>query len=106
SADGSPQCSKSNTINVTGPSGGFSPQYLGDSSPFVPSNVTPNKNVLFTALDPPSLVDAYLWDFGDGTAHATGSTATHPFAPGSWTVTLTVPAGLANRGATPGPPGP
>ena len=100
SADGSSQCSKSNSINVTGPSGGFFPQYLGDSSPFVPSNVTPNKNVLFTALDPPSQVDAYLWDFGDGTAPATGSTATHPFAPGSWTVTLTVTAGSANVSTT------
>jgi PKD repeat protein len=100
SADGVSQCPKSHTITVTGPSGEFSPQYLGDSSPFAPSNVTPNKNVLFTALEPPSLIDTYLWDFGDGTPHGSDPTATHAFNPGSWTVTLTVTKGSASASTT------
>ena len=76
-------------LYVTGLTAQFSAAYE-DHSIFIYSNVTAYKNVVFTASDAPSNVDSYDWDFGDGTAHGTGSTATHSFAPGSWAVKLTV----------------
>ncbi len=92
-------CSTSFDVIVSGPSGAFLTRYE-DGSVFIASNVTGYKNVVFTASDPPSNADAYLWDFGDGTAHGTGQTATHSFAPGTWTVMLTVSKGAGNASTT------
>jgi PKD repeat protein len=35
-------------------------------------------------------ITGFSWDFGDGSAAATGATVTHTFPAGAWTVTLTV----------------
>ena len=100
-ATGGNACSTptSYTIIVSGPTGNFSAAYE-DASAITYSNVSAFKNILFSAYDAPSTVDAYSWDFGDGTAHATGQTATHGFGPGSWTVTLTVTKGAASVSTT------
>jgi PKD repeat protein len=43
------------------------------------------------STDPDGTVETYDWDFGDGTPHGSGQTATHTYAnPGTYTVTLTV----------------
>ncbi len=54
--------------------------------------MTAFKNIVFTSLDSPSLVDAgsYAWDFGDGVTTNGSSTATHAYAPGTWTAKLTL----------------
>ncbi len=90
---------KTYQVFVTGPTAQFSARYE-DSAPITYSNVAAFKNITFTASDLPSVVDAYSWDFGDNTAHASGSTVTHGFAPGSWTVKLTVTKGSANASTT------
>jgi PKD repeat protein len=92
-------CLTSFDIIVSGPSGAFQVRYE-DNSVFIASNVTGYKNVVFTATDPGSIADAYLWDFGDGTAHQTDQIVTHSFAPGSWTVTLTVTKGAGSASTT------
>ena len=86
-------------VFVTGPSGNFSAGYE-DASTITYSNVAAFKNIVFSAYDAPGAVDAYSWDFGDNSAHATGQTVTHGFGPGSWTVTLTVTKGAANVSTT------
>jgi PKD repeat protein len=91
--------SASYTIFVTGPTGQFSAAYE-DDSPITYANVTAFKNLVFTAYDQPSQVDAYSWDFGDGSPHATAPTVTHPFTPGAWTVKLTVTKGTASVSTT------
>ncbi len=87
------------TIIVSGPTGNFSAAYE-DASSITYSNVTAFKNIVFTAFDAPGAVDLYTWDFGDNTAHATGQNATHAFAPGTWTVRLTVTKGTASVNQT------
>ncbi|MBK9063590.1 MAG: PKD domain-containing protein [Acidobacteria bacterium] len=88
------------TLIVSGPTGNFSAAYE-DASAITYSNVTAFKNIVFTAYDAPGAVDAYSWDFGDNTAHATGQTPPpHAFAPGTWTVTLTVTKGAASVNQT------
>jgi PKD repeat protein len=48
--------------------------------------------------DPDGSITSYDWDFGDGSLHGSGQTATHTYAtPGPYTVTLTV---TDNDGAT------
>ncbi|MEO8054683.1 MAG: PKD domain-containing protein [Acidobacteriota bacterium] len=88
------------TIIVSGPTGNFSAAYE-DATAITYSNVTAFKNIVFTAFDAPGAVDAYSWDFGDATAHATGQTPPpHGFAPGTWTVKLTVTKGTASVNQT------
>ncbi|TMK42610.1 MAG: PKD domain-containing protein [Actinobacteria bacterium] len=58
-----------------------------------PNPVSPNTPVSFTgtASDPDGTIASYSWNFGDGSAPATGQTVTHAYAnPGNYTVTLTV----------------
>jgi hypothetical protein len=101
SATGGSACTTPTTyaVFVTGPTGSFSAAYE-DASAITYSNVTAFKNIVFTAFDAPSTVDAYSWDFGDGTPHGTGPTATHAFGPGSFTVRLTVTKGSASPSTT------
>ena len=54
---------------------------------------------MFSAYDA-GAVDAYSWDFGDNSAHASGQSATHSFGPGSYTVRLSVTKGAANVSTT------
>jgi PKD repeat protein len=92
-------CTTQYNIFVSGPSGTFVTRYE-DNSVFTASNVTGYKNLVFTASDPPSQADLYTWDYGDGSAHGTGQTVTHSFAPGSWMVQLTVTKGAGSATST------
>ncbi len=78
-------------IQVAGPTGQFSAAYQ-DATPITYTQVTAYKNVVFTAQDSPSLVDAgsYAWDFGDGNTTSGSSTAVHAYEPGTFTARLTV----------------
>ena len=62
------------TVIVSGPTGNFSAGYE-DSATITYANVAAFKNIVFSAYDAPGAVDAYSWDFGDGSAHATGRTS-------------------------------
>ena len=71
-----------------------------------PANVTPVPQVAATptngraplavsfdsagSSDADGSVVAYAWDFGDGSPVETSATASHTYAPGTWTATLTV----------------
>jgi PKD repeat protein len=55
--------------------------------------VLANESLSFTANPNPTPFASYDWDFGDGTPHGSGATATHTFLSGGYpTVKLTVPA--------------
>ena len=90
---------KSYPIFVTGPTAQFSASYE-DATSITYSKVTAFKSITFSASDLPSQVDAYSWEFGDNTAHGSGATVTHGFAPGSFTVKLTVTKGSASASTT------
>ncbi|MGC4110223.1 MAG: PKD domain-containing protein [Nocardioides sp.] len=72
-------------------------QSTGDSDQPPVAAFTPTMNGLAGSFngsassDPDGTIEAYDWNFGDGTAHATTMNATHTYAnAGSYTVTLTV----------------
>lgn len=79
------------------------------STTIVPSNNAPTASFnssctdlvctfINTSIDSDGTVSAWSWKFGDGTASATGQTASHNYASaGTYTVTLTV---TDNAGAT------
>ena len=85
-------CTQSQTITISGPSAAFTVRYQ-DNSLFLPTKVEGGKMVAFTASDAPASVDSYDWDFGDGTAHASGQTATHAYNPGTYSAKLTITKG-------------
>ena len=56
-------------------------------------SVPPNSQVLNVDASGSTCInvcDAYDWDWGDGTPHASGVTASHTYAPGTYVFTLTV----------------
>ncbi|WP_458040309.1 MULTISPECIES: PKD domain-containing protein [Bacteria] len=52
------------------------------------------------SADPDDAIESYSWDFGDGSAPVSGATASHTFAEGSYTVTLTVTDEFGTTGST------
>ncbi len=76
-SDGTFSGGTSYRIQITGPSGDFTPGY-SDGSPFVVSNVTAGKTVRFTATE--AAATSYDWDFGDNSTHGSGASVTHVFS--------------------------
>lgn len=71
------------------------------SSPALPNEDT---NVIFDAsgsiaANPNSTIVSYTWDFGDG-ASGVGRQTSHEFAPGNYTVTLTIKDSINRSGST------
>lgn len=76
-------------------------QWYEVSCPVLPSNESPTASLQVScsglkcafdgraSSDPDGWIAAYSWDFGDGTT-TSGATATHTYAAGTYTVTLTV----------------
>jgi PKD repeat protein len=79
--EGNSSCKKTYSVTAAGNSGAFTAAYE-DSSSFGRFEVTAFKNIVFSALDLPSQVDSYAWEFSDGftatipnPAHAFSATA-------------------------------
>ena len=92
-------CTQSYSITISGPSAAFTVRYE-DNSLFLPTKVEGGKMLAFTAYDAPAPSTPTPGTSATAPPHATGQTATHAFAPGTWTVKLTVTKGAASVNQT------